>query len=1210
MSTTTRDDVIALEQEAVDHAYACYEARLAEMSGTVTATASATGKDGIANKKDAEERAAAYGNLGGESLVFARVDAPEEPGEEPRPWYVGRRPVSDVRTRDTVVVLWTSGMATKWLEARQEAPGDVVLRRRLRCAERVVEDYSDEIAVPGALSGTVPEAAPEAVPDTASGTVPDVGLVPTPRPAADDLPTAGRPGTARRGERERTPARTPADIARIQRRRPPRPDDFLLRELQRSRGGRMRDIVETIRRDQMALVTGSPTDILVVQGGPGTGKSAVGLHRVTWLVNNEHFTASDILVIGPHQRFLDYVGQVLPTLGTRDVNAVQLTRLWEGDALGTDTPRTRLVKSDERMTAVLRRRVERECRPEALDALLTAPSYEGDEPAFTVTAGSTTLRVPRSEVLALLDEARGGDGAHRERRDRFRTQLVDRLLAELVAVAPRRGADGSIRRSLERNRKVERLLDRVWPSPGALEALRSLYDSLDLLRACGSGVLDDEEQAALHRPRAATADGDPWTVDDLVLLEELRYLITGGTPRRYGHIVVDEAQDLTPMQARTLRRRVARGGSMTILGDLAQATGPRVHTDWEELGTLLSDHGDWRVAELTTSYRVPTEIMEFVAPLARTVAPSLSYPVAVREAGEGAVRTIATEPWRLLDDTVAQAVRLLGSNDGHTLRSVAVIVPDDSGWLVEIARHLDEADGLTQQEREAVSVLAAAQAKGMEYDHVLVVEPATIAARGPAGLRQLYIALTRSTQTLTVLHTAPLPEALTNPGAADPGAADPGTADPAEQPPPDTTPGTDKVADSAAGPATAAVNAPEIGTDIKVRVIGHTTGGNYKVEAVPPATDRPLLLAVRHGSAPPASGTEMDAWVLRHASNVTFVTVDERGRRPISPTMAERYVDALTVVVELTDGNVPDDARARLSELKGMANRCLRLDQHDWLDVWRVLGSPDRERLALLRDLAAYTNRALASDTPDLDRFRAELRRSGWAGALAEARRTLEQRLADETAGRPVDGERDTEPAAARSPRPTPSGRTEPPAPPTPQQPEQLEQSEPEENHPMPSTTAGTLAPASEPTAGPSTDDLLRFLETSAATDRTCKTHEAVRFELMAALLRADRQPKADSPVIDVSCTTEHGHFLYEVLGAGQSTYPDLRSGAVRLREVDHTLPTAADRLYLVLSQPPAEDWSPGTVHGVFGVHVLWRTPQGWGGQDTTTALGLDPGQV
>lgn len=158
----------------------------------------------------------------------------------------------------------------------------------------------------------------------------------------------------------------------------------------------MRDIVETIRRDQMALVTGSPSDILVVQGGPGTGKSAVGLHRVTWLVNNEHFKAQDILVIGPHQRFLDYVGQVLPTLGTRDVNAVQLDRLWEGEILGVDSAKARLAKSGEGMAAVLRRRVESDYRPEALDALTVAPSYEGDEPGVVVTMRQ--YDPPRAEV--------------------------------------------------------------------------------------------------------------------------------------------------------------------------------------------------------------------------------------------------------------------------------------------------------------------------------------------------------------------------------------------------------------------------------------------------------------------------------------------------------------------------------------------------------------------------------------------------------------------------------------------------------------------------------------------------------------------------------------------------------------------------------------------------------------------------------------------
>ncbi|MEV8389801.1 MULTISPECIES: ATP-dependent DNA helicase [unclassified Streptomyces] len=1125
MSTATREEIIAVEQKAVDHAYDCYAARLAEMAGGGVASASASGKDSVANRIEAEERAAAYDGLGNESLVISRVDAPDEddPGKGPKAWYVGRRAVSDVSTRDTVVVLWTSRLAKKWFEAQPDAPGEVLLRRQLRCVQRVVQDYFDEI-------GTVPVAQP--------------------RRAADDAEPEAQPAAPATVEQKvgapHPSVPTPADIARRQRQKPLQPDDFLLRELQRSRGGSMRDIVETIRRDQMDLVTGSPSDILVVQGGPGTGKSAVGLHRVTWLVNNDHFKAHDMLVVGPHQRFLDYVGQVLPTLGTRDVNAVQLTRLWDGEILGFDTPQARMVKSDDRMAAVLRRRVENECRPEALDDLTAAASYEGDEPAFTVTAGSTTLRIPRSEVFALLDEAHSGDGAYRERRDRFRSLLVDRLLQELVAVAPRRSRDDTIRRDLERNRRVERLIERVWPSPGAREALRSLYDSPDLLRTCADGILDGEEQAALRRPRAAKADEDPWTLDDRVCLEELRYLITGETPRRYGHIVVDEAQDLTPMQARSLRRRCAANGSMTVLGDLAQATGPHPYTDWERLGTLLSDHGDWRVAQLNTSYRVPAEIMEFVAPLARAVAPALPYPQAVREAGEDAVRTTATEPWKLIDDTIAQATRLVGTSDGHTLRSVAVIVPDDSGWLDEISRHLDQAEGITDQGREAVSVLAAAQAKGMEYDHVLVVEPATIADRGSAGLRQLYIALTRSTQSLTVLHTSPLPEALTN------------TDDDTEQPPTEAEPGT------------AVGDVPEIGTDIRFRVIGHTTGGNYKVEAISPAMDRPLLLAVRHGSVPPTVGAKLDGWVLRHASSVSFVTLEERGRLPISPKMARRYADALTVIDELTDGDIPQDARIRLSELKGMANRCLRLDQPDWLDVWRVLGSPDKSSLNVLRDLAANTNRSLATGTPDLSQAQADLVRSGWADALAKARRTLEQRLA--VAADPV-AETDGTPAVPQHP-------------------------EPKDSDSMPTTTADTAVPKAEPST-----NLLHALETSTAADRTCKTHEAVRFELMAALLRADLQP-TNSEVIDVSCATKDGHFLYEVLGAGHSTYPDLRSGATRLFEINHTLTTLADRLCLVLSEPPAEEWSADAVHDIFGVHVLWRTPEGWGGRDTETVLG------
>ncbi|AVH96988.1 ATP-dependent DNA helicase [Streptomyces sp. WAC00288] len=1132
MSTTTRDEILAGEQRAVDHAYDCYAAKLAELSGTSAATASASGKDGIANRAEAEARAAAYGGLGDEALVFARVDAPEDPGGEARPWYIGRRSVHDT-SHELVVLPWTSPLAKTWIEARPEDPGEVVLRRQLRCVRQVVESYFDEISSSASVPAPLVVSEPE----------PELAAVPEPRKAADDSVAEE---TEAPQVPERMPAPTPGDVVRQQRRKVLQPDEFLLRELQRSRGGRMRDIVETIRRDQMELVTGSPSDILVVQGGPGTGKSAVGLHRVTWLVNNEHFKAQDILVIGPHQRFLDYVGQVLPTLGTRDVNAVQLDRLWEGEILGTDSPKARLVKSDDRMAAVLRRRVESDYRPEALDALTVAPSFEGDEPAIVVTAGSTTLRVPKSEVLALLDRAHAGDGPFRERRDRFRGLFVDRLLQELADIAPRRGQAGTIRRDLERNRRVERLVERVWPSPGPREALRSLYDSADLLRDCADGILDEDERTALLRARAASADADPWTLDDHVCLEELRVLISGDTPPRYGHIVVDEAQDLTPMQARSLRRRCAVGGSMTVLGDLAQATGAHIPTSWDLLGALLSDHGDWSVAQLTTSYRVPAEIMEFVAPLAQVIASSLPYPRAVREAGADAVRTVATEPWKLLDDTVDQVARLVHTSDGSTPRSVAVIVPDDSDWLEAISRRFAEGDAIGEQHREAVSVLAATQAKGMEYDHVLVIEPATIADRGPAGLRQLYVALTRSTQSLTVLHTAPLPEALT------------AVADDTEPAAPD------------ARPAGVAESLPRIGSDVRVEVVGHVSGGRYKVRPLSPVIDRPLVLTVRQGSVPPRRGAELDCWVFANDTSQTVLTADQRGRSPVSERMAGRYLAALDVLGELigSDGDVPE-ARSRLSELQGMANRILRRDQADWVDVLHLFGDPDRERLGVLRDLAATTNRALKEGTFDAGRLAEGLDASGWAGPLAEARRELQERFETKT-------------------KPDSGGAV-------PVVPTQLDQKE-EAQMTTADTTVATQAATTK-------DGFLRALETAAGTDRACKKHEAVRHALKSSLLWTDLQP-TDSPIVDVSCLTQHGLFLYEALGAGCSTYADLRSGATRLLEINHTLPAPADGLYLVLSEPPAEDWSVDTIRDVFRVNVIWRSPTGWGGENADTAFG------
>ncbi|WP_121714061.1 AAA family ATPase [Streptomyces sp. E5N91] len=1209
MSTTSRDAAIAAEQKAVDRAYACYEARLAELTGPTAATASASGKDSIAVRKEAEATAESYGGLGGAALVISRVDV-QEPGDaEPETFHVGRRSVFDPENRDQVVVNWTNPIAVRWHNALPEAPGEVLLRRQLRCMERTVEDYRDEINRAGAAqtgetrpSVSTPDRE-TAVPGASDGDI----AVPETAPHEPGAPdgTDGRTGDEQPSPHR--PAPLPRKVPRRQRRKPQPVDDFLLRELRRSRGGRMRDIVETIRRDQMALVTGAPADILVIQGGPGTGKSAVGLHRVTWLVNNGHFPPQDILVVGPHQNFLDYVGRVLPTLGTRDVTAVQRARLWEGEIRGTDSVAARLVKSDERMAALLRRRVESECRPETLDALVSEPSHAQDEAAFVVTVGSSALRIPRSEVLGFLQNARESAGAYRVRRDRFRTLLVDRLLTELVRIAPRRSRDRTVRRDLERNRQVAAIVERTWPALSPEEALRSLLDSHSRLRECAGTDLDEEEQAALRRQRADNADDELWTQDDLVCLEELRFLIAGDTPQRYRHIVIDEAQDLTPMQARSLRRRCPTG-SMTVLGDLAQATGPHAYTGWERLGGLLSDQGDWRVAELNTSYRVPAEIMEFVAPLARAVAPSLPYPTAVRVAGDDAVRLVPTNPWDLLEEATDRAVRLVGTDDGQSLRSIAVVVPDDSDWLDEVRRRVHGVDGMTEEQLRTVSVLPAAEAKGMEFDHVLVLEPSTIADRGPAGLRQLYVALTRSTQTLTVLHTTPLPRELSPTDAYEDDNAAVSAAVSASSPPSQSgAVSPSATAATSQSPGTQDREELPVGTPVKVRVLGPGPGAHWKVKALAPATERTLLLVSRHGESAPKAGSRLDAWVTRNEGPVSLVAAGDFGRKPISARMAPRYLGALGALQDIVegDGAAPPGTADRLSELKGMANRCLRRDRVDWLSVWRILGSADRDRLSALADLAQRTRHAVTSGTPDLDTALAsDPAFDHWVGPLSQAREELSRRFDGEPAHRT-----ETAPEPARtvphgSDPEQQDGTGTDDTPPTDQatSPEPATRYEQKDTDTM-DTAAPTDTSAPEPTGQPVFGEALaRELRVGAEADRVCNTHEAVRFELKAALLRAGLRP-SDSPAADVVVDGPKGLFLYEVLGAGRSTYADLRAGAVRLMEIEYLSSRAIDQRFLVLSEPPADDWTAAAMKEVFGVGTVWRVLDGWQGPDARVAL-------
>jgi hypothetical protein len=696
-----RAAVIAEEQRAVDRAYLCYEQKLAKNRGLKKRSSDVTdAAAGTSFIPDVPPEIRFDDDLGGEALVFRRVDTAEEVGNT---YYIGRRAVRD-SDGELIVVSWQTRIVKEWMRAKRDAPGDVLLRRLLNCDGRRVSDYSDEFVAD--------------------------------RVAAD-----------------------PALPAVVKGQGPERLRDFLLDDLDRARDGRMRDIVETIRQDQFELVSDERQGMLVVQGGPGTGKTAVGLHRVSWLLFNEVVKSNDVLVVGPHRRFFDYISRVLPALDIDGARKVELDLLWadptrtRGRGRITDSVEAARVKSDGRMAAVLRRAVQNLVRVDALARWAQAGEVR-------LSFENVDLAVSACEIAALA-EFGDAEVTYQARRQRFSAGVAELFMRAYGVVRPRYANDAAVRNRIARHPGVARLVLSMCPQMTAENVLRTLLDDRELLRAAASGILDDDEQEAIHRPQAARVSEEQWSVADEVCLEELRALMGGETgPRRYRHIVIDEAQDLTPMQARSLARRCP-SGSMTVLGDLAQATGPHPYDGWDRLAEILAGPNGWHLEELTFGYRLPDEVMTFAAPLAAKIAPGTTFPSSVRPAGDPSLRLLPAGRSGLLDSAVTEAIILAEAEIG-TGRSTALIVPDNADLVREVEEKLTN---LREEETPDIHVLPSSQIKGLEFDHVVVVEPAAI-TREPAGLRRLYIAITRCTQSLTIVHAEPPPGVLT--GAADP----------------------------------------------------------------------------------------------------------------------------------------------------------------------------------------------------------------------------------------------------------------------------------------------------------------------------------------------------------------------------------------------------------------------------------------------------------
>lgn len=513
---------------------------------------------------------------------------------------------------------------------------------------------------------------------------------------------------------------------------------ILAREIERPRVGPMRDIVATIQPEQDEIVRAEVGTTVCVQGAPGTGKTAVGLHRAAWLLyaHRERLSRSGVLVIGPNSSFLDHVAAVLPSLGETEVAHTTVEELvGRVRVRGAEPAGLATLKGDARLAEVLRR---------AVWSCVGVPA----EP-LVVPRGVRRWRVPGYEVADIVAELRARGARYAAARAMLPQRLAHAVLVQMEAAGD--SPDDRVQDSVARSREVRRYVDAVWPALDPAKVLWRLLSDRAFLAECADGVLGTAEQDALVWPVPPRSPGSArWTPADAVLVDELADLLDRTSS--LGHVILDEAQDLSPMQLRAVGRRFSTG-SATVLGDLAQGTTPWATPSWEATLEHLG-RPDAVFEELDQGFRVPAAVIDYAARLLPAIAPGLRPPRSVRDdPGSLVFRTVP--PARLWTEAAA-AARAALDHEG----TVGVIVPDADRTEARdaVASLLAGADAA-----QRLHVVPATIAKGLEYDRVIVVEPAAIAAAEPdvrTGLRRLYVVLTRAVSGLTVVHSAPLPEEL------------------------------------------------------------------------------------------------------------------------------------------------------------------------------------------------------------------------------------------------------------------------------------------------------------------------------------------------------------------------------------------------------------------------------------------------------------------
>ncbi|MGY5114361.1 HelD family protein [Streptomyces sp. 900105755] len=523
-----------------------------------------------------------------------------------------------------------------------------------------------------------------------------------------------------------------------------RTSKLLQQEIERPRVGPMRDIVATIQPEQDEIVRSGLGGTVCVQGGPGTGKTAVGLHRVAYLLyaHRERLARTGTLVIGPNRSFLHYIEQVLPALGELTVRQATVDDLVarDVDVRGTDDAPAAVVKGDARMAEVLRR---------AVYAHVTPPT----EPVVVVR-GSRRWRVPAYELADIVQELLDRDIRYGAAREALPQRIAHAVLVQMERSGE--APDDRVQDSVARNTAVKAAVKRVWPPVDPAKLVLRLLTDADFLAEHAAGILDEDEQKTiLWAKPVRSVKAAKWSAADAVLIDETTDLVQ--RTHSLGHVVLDEAQDLSPMQYRAVGRRCTTG-SATVLGDLAQGTTPWATRSWDEALAHLGK-ADGVIEELTAGFRVPTDVITYASRLLPHIAPGLTPVASVRE-NPGFFQVRTTEGTA---EVVAACEELLGNEGSTGLIAADARVPELAAALTAAGiGHLAPGEETTAETR--LTLVPASLAKGLEYDYVVLDEPQAVVDGEPderTGLRRLYVALTRAVSGLIVTHAAPLPPQLT-----------------------------------------------------------------------------------------------------------------------------------------------------------------------------------------------------------------------------------------------------------------------------------------------------------------------------------------------------------------------------------------------------------------------------------------------------------------